>query len=407
MNFSQELEECGFFEGYTLQRFVIITAFSMVSIFGILANMLLMAVFWRTLPSSVYLACLSSMDMLICLTYLLLFGVDAGFVYLRNKTLFFLYHRYIVPIFFIAKTVQFAIPFLLILITLERYVWTTKEKTRLVFAPVFNDKGRCITVSILVGLSIIIRLPVLLATEVKQFPNCNDYFRSESVSPAEWASHSHAYYVFDLHVITAVQTCLPFFVLLILNLIIVHRLVKYVTLKPRLSGVAVNKNLLDAQGTFTENYVLLEMAGELMRETLMKRLQKHIRQIISHVTGASNAVLAVPVFRSFLNLAYHRSTRDNRSQLRNAIYTMLAIVMSYLVCNGVHLFLTFLERTDNVFSLLYDSEDPNQSSNFYIALSDTVSICYMVSSAIRILIYAKCNTKLRHEIRNFLRNQRN
>ncbi|KAE9420748.1 hypothetical protein Angca_000354, partial [Angiostrongylus cantonensis] len=297
MNFSQELEECGFFEGYTLQRFVIITAFSMVSIFGILANMLLMAVFWRTLPSSVYLACLSSMDMLICLTYLLLFGVDAGFVYLRNK--------------------------------------------------------------------------------VKQFPNCNDYFRSESVSPAEWASHSHAYYVFDLHVITAVQTCLPFFVLLILNLIIVHRLVvqkkkhKYVTLKPRLSGVAVNKNLLDAQGTFTENYVLLEMAGELMRETLMKR-----------------------------------STRDNRSQLRNAIYTMLAIVMSYLVCNGVHLFLTFLERTDNVFSLLYDSEDPNQSSNFYIALSDTVSICYMVSSAIRILIYAKCNTKLRHEIRNFLRNQR-
>ncbi|VDM53856.1 unnamed protein product [Angiostrongylus costaricensis] len=132
MNFSQELEECGFFEGYTLQRFVIITVFSMVSIFGILANMLLMAVFWRTLPSSVYLACLSSMDMLICLTYLLLFGVDAGFVYLRNKTLFFLYHRYIIPIFFIAKTVQFAIPFLLILITLERYVWTTREKTRFV-----------------------------------------------------------------------------------------------------------------------------------------------------------------------------------------------------------------------------------------------------------------------------------
>ncbi|VDM64520.1 unnamed protein product, partial [Angiostrongylus costaricensis] len=188
---------------------------------------------------------------------------------------------------------------------------------------------------------------------VKQFPNCNDYFRSESVSPAEWASHSHAYYVFDLHVITAVQTCLPFFVLLILNLIIVHRLVvqkkkhKKAVLKPRLSGVAVNKNLLDAQGTFTENY------------------------------------------------------------LRNAIYTMLAIVMSYLVCNGVHLFLTFLERTDNVFSLLYDSDDPNQSSNFYIALSDTVSICYMVSSAIRILIYTKCNTKLRHEIRNFLRNQKN
>lgn len=38
MNLSIEVEECGFFEGYTLQRFLIITAFSMVSVFGILAN---------------------------------------------------------------------------------------------------------------------------------------------------------------------------------------------------------------------------------------------------------------------------------------------------------------------------------------------------------------------------------
>uniref|UniRef100_A0A1I7XQ87 G_PROTEIN_RECEP_F1_2 domain-containing protein n=1 Tax=Heterorhabditis bacteriophora TaxID=37862 RepID=A0A1I7XQ87_HETBA len=226
MNMSEEVEECGFFEGYTLQRFLIITAFSVISAFGVIANALLMAVFWRTLPSSIYLAALGTMDMLICLTYLLLFGVDAGFVYLKDTTLFFLYHCYIVPIFFIAKVVQFAIPFILILITLERYLWTTREKTR--------------------------------------------------------------------------------------------------------------------------------------------------------------------------------SSRSKRSQLRNAIYTMFAIVMSYLVCNGVHLFLTFLERADS--SLLYDSDDQNQSSNFYIALSDTVSICYMVSSAIRILIYAKCNPKLRAEISDYLRN---
>ncbi|KAL6735190.1 hypothetical protein Aduo_005654 [Ancylostoma duodenale] len=85
MNLSQEVEECGYFEGYTLQRFVIITCFSAVSLFGALANTLLMAVFWKTLPASVYLACLASMDMLLCLTYLLLFGVDAGVVYLKDK----------------------------------------------------------------------------------------------------------------------------------------------------------------------------------------------------------------------------------------------------------------------------------------------------------------------------------
>ncbi|VDL66219.1 unnamed protein product, partial [Nippostrongylus brasiliensis] len=213
---------------------------------------------------------------------------------------------------------------------------------------------------------------------VKQYPNCHDYFRSESVSPAEWASESHAYYVFDFHVITAVQTCFPFFVLLILNMIIIQRLIAqkrehtYAMVKPRLSGVALNKAFVENQsGPLPENFVLLEVASEVMRETLIKR-----------------------------------STRGKRSQLRNAIYTMLAIVMSYLVCNGVHIFLTFLERTDDVFSLLYDSDDPNQSSNFYIALSDTVSICYMVSSAIRILIYAKCNTKLRNEISDYLRDRK-
>ena len=36
------------------------------------------------------------------------------------------------------------------------------------------------------------------------------------------------------------------------------------------------------------------------------------------------------------------------------------------------------------------------------ALSDTVSILYMVSSAVRILIYCKCNPKLRKEIKDYL-----
>ncbi|EYB94405.1 hypothetical protein Y032_0172g374 [Ancylostoma ceylanicum] len=289
------------------------------------------------------------------------------------RTLFFLYHRYIIPVFFIARTVQFAIPFLLILITLERYVWTTKEKTRQLFAPVFNDKGRCITVSILVLLSVALRMPVLFATEVRQFPRCTDYFRSESVSPSEWASNSHAYYVFDFHVITAVQMCFPFFMLLILNIVIVRRLLAekkehaYAEVKPCFPEF--HKDAAQTQVTLTENYVLLEAASEVMKKAVMKR-----------------------------------SHRGKRSQLRNAIYTMLAIVMSYLVCNGVHLALTLMERMQ--FALLYVEGDPNQSSNFYIAMSDTVSICYMVSSAVRILIYAKCNPKLRREISDYVRDRK-
>ena len=101
-------------------------------------------VFARNISSNVYLATLALLDMLICLTYILLFGVDAAIVYLRDvvfllkqkinkyrfQTLFQLYFRYILPTLFLAKVVQFAIPYMLILITFERYLWTAREKTR-------------------------------------------------------------------------------------------------------------------------------------------------------------------------------------------------------------------------------------------------------------------------------------
>ncbi|CAI5443342.1 unnamed protein product [Caenorhabditis angaria] len=370
-NFTASQEPCGFYEGYSLQRFIIITACSTVSLFGCLANLLLIAVFRRSLPSSIFLASLSVCDMLICLTYLLLFGVDAAIVYLKNTTLFFLYHTYIVPVFFIAKVVQFAIPFVLILITFERYLWTCPEHKRQIFSPIFSERGRNSAVFFLFFVSVALRVPVLFATKVEKFENCPDYFRSESVAPTEWAANSEAYYIFDFHVITAIQMFFPFFVLLILNFTIIQRMIaeKRENMYPLLPGQhppTDAKKVSFVQSNLPENYVLLQVAADVIKESLL-----------------------------------HKSSRSKRNQLRNAIYTMIAIVSSYLICNGVHLFLTILERFDP--SYLYESDDRAQSSTFYIILSDTVSICYMISSAIRILIYTKCNSKLRKEIMEYCR----
>ncbi|CAD6196980.1 unnamed protein product [Caenorhabditis auriculariae] len=399
----EEAEElCGYFEGYTTQRFVIISVFSLFSFFGVIANALLMAVFRRTLGSSVYLFALSSCDLLICLTYLLLFGVDAGFVYLRNTTLFFLYHRYIVPVFFMAKVVQFAIPFILILITFERYLWTTREKTRQMFAVVFDEKGRNITICVVFVMSVVLRVPVLFATQVKEYPACDDYFRSESVSPTDWAKDSYAYRVFDFQIITAVQMFFPFFVLLILNLVIIKRLIAekhdYATMNSSggvLTSSLATKKMSFGPGNLPENYVLLEVAAEVMRESLLHSDSSKRSSLAPAANSRRQSMFQDVV------IELKESSRSKRSQLRNAIYTMLAIVTSYLVCNGIHLFLTFLERFES--SVLYESDDQSQSSNFYIVLSDMVSIVYMVSSAIRIFIYAKCNPKLRVEISNYLR----
>ncbi|CAI2333706.1 unnamed protein product [Caenorhabditis sp. 36 PRJEB53466] len=371
---SEEEEVCGLYEGYSTRRFIIITGCTTVALFGVLANMLLMAVFRRSLPSSIFLAALATCDALICLTYLLLFGVDAGIVYLKNTTLFFLYHRYIVPVFFIAKVVQFAIPFILILITFERYLWTCTEPKRKTFSAIFDERGRIVTVVFVCLTSVALRFPVLYAIKVESFPDCKDYFRSESMAQTEWAINSELWHIFDFHVITTIQMLFPFVVLLLLNLTIINRLVaeKRENMYPVLRGTGTTteaKKVSFVQGNLPENYVLLQVAADVIKESLI-----------------------------------HRSSRSKRSQLRNAIYTMLAIVTSYLVCNGVHLFLTILERFDP--SYLYDSVDSSQSSTFYIVLSDTVSICYMVSSAIRILIYAKCNPKLRQEIADYVQRRK-
>ncbi len=86
--------------------------------------------------------------------------------------------------------------------------------------------------------------------------------------------------------------------------------------------------------------------------------------------------------------------------VRNAIYTMVAIVASYLVSNSLHLILTILERSDS--ALLKNPTDPTISSSFHTAFSDTVSCVYMFTSAIRICIYAKCNPVVRADLRDVL-----
>jgi hypothetical protein len=92
--------------------------------------------------------------------------------------------------------------------------------------------------------------------------------------------------------------------------------------------------------------------------------------------------------------------KDKRVKIRNAIYTMVVIVTSYLVCNTLHLILNILERMNAL--ILQHATDERRSSTFYIIFSDTVSFLYMFSSAIRVGIYVKCNPQVRDDIIMFL-----
>lgn len=86
--------------------------------------------------------------------------------------------------------------------------------------------------------------------------------------------------------------------------------------------------------------------------------------------------------------------------VRNAIHTTVAIVASYLVCSGLHLVLTVLERTDA--EILKSQDDLTKASDFHTTMGDTVSFLYMFTSAIRILIYCKCNPLIRLSVKRTL-----
>ncbi|EFO85645.1 hypothetical protein CRE_01845 [Caenorhabditis remanei] len=453
---SAEEEEviCGLYEGYSTQRFIIITICTTVALFGVFANLLLMAVFRRSLPSSIFLATLATCDCLICLTYTLLFGVDAGIWY-RKNTVIQRSSSFIIdtlslfsssPKSFNSRYRSFSFSLLLRdiyglavnregLILLYFRTITHLFQTN-VLSDIQRKRTNCHCNLLLYAMKVSGFRSLMHSNytrvQVKTFPGCDDYFRSESVAGTSFAA-TEAYEIYDFHVITAIQMIFPFVVLLLLNFTIIKRLVaeKRENMYPILRSAGTTtevKKTSFVQGNLPENYVLLQVAADVIKESLIHSSVAVSSEIVQNEDAEDDDIdcsvdVDMPrhrpsIFHTFV-LALRESSRSKRSQLRNAIYTMLAIVTSYLVCNGVHLFLTILERFDP--SYLYDSVDSSQSSTFYIGefdmikpecfvffsvLSDTVSICYMISSAIRILIYAKCNPKLRQEISDYVKREK-
>uniref|UniRef100_A0AAF5PVX9 G-protein coupled receptors family 1 profile domain-containing protein n=1 Tax=Wuchereria bancrofti TaxID=6293 RepID=A0AAF5PVX9_WUCBA len=221
-------ELCGDSEFYTLARFIFLMIASFIAWLGTCGNLLLVYIFMtRTYPTSTkYPTVLAILDALICILYIMLFGIDAAIVYLKVSNLFILYHIYIVPAFVISRITQLAIPYMLILTTLERFVWISGQQTKKFLKRMFSDRGHQITVFLLLLCCTISRLPTAFAIVVHHFPNCNDFLRTQSTGPADWVHESKVYYFFDFHLLSIAQTFIPFIVLVVFNFIIIRKLPK-------------------------------------------------------------------------------------------------------------------------------------------------------------------------------------
>ncbi|UMM34549.1 hypothetical protein L5515_007573 [Caenorhabditis briggsae] len=360
---------CAHYETYTPIRFILITIATVIACLGTIGNALLLIVFSSNnkqisnTPATLYPSVLACLDLAICFEYILLFGVDALVSYLKIESLFSLYYVYIVPAYVMARITQLAIPYMLIFATLERLFWTSKNKSNLLKA-FHSSTGRHITVIVSLAMCILLRSPSAFAIQVDDYPKCPDFFRTKTTNPREWAQESELYHFFDFQVMTIAQTLVPFVLLVGLNLIIVRRMCS--------DSVQKEKQPEPTEVCFQEDRLLTQIT---------------------------------PVHKSSTSMGLSFPLKSMSPAVRSAVFTMAAIVTSYLISNILHLSLTVLERSGH--QILKSEEDPQMSSTFHTFFSDLVSFVYMFTSAIRIVIYYLCNPKIRGDLIDFFANRKN
>ncbi|KAF1750751.1 hypothetical protein GCK72_017302 [Caenorhabditis remanei] len=179
---------CGYTEEVSMARFVYISIGGGVACIGCICNLILLYLFtFRQLansPPQLYPAILAFLDTLLCFFFLMIFVVDVNMIYNKSEYLFLLFHRYIIMTFCTAKLVQFLIPYLLMLGTLERYTWIDNKHNKMAL---LQPKYRPFTLGGLLLGAIMLRVPSAMALTVTQFPKCADFFRTLAVDVEEWA----------------------------------------------------------------------------------------------------------------------------------------------------------------------------------------------------------------------------
>ncbi|KAI6221972.1 G-PROTEIN-RECEP-F1-2 domain-containing protein [Aphelenchoides fujianensis] len=386
--------ECGMYEIYTLARFLFLSGASLIAILGMVANAFLVHLFithkpTANTPPTLYPGVLAALDCVLCAMYVAIMGADAAVFYLSSAYLFELFHLYIVQAFFLSKVTQLAIPYMLIFATLERLVWISGGVKNRLLKKMYSVRGRYVTIILSLGSCVCLRLPVLFAYEVQQFPDCPNFFRSKMANVAEWVGESQVYHFYDFHGLVIAQTFIPFGVLIVLNFMVVRRLAR-----------VQSSNDLETQRPSTCSTQMQEAMPPLLSPHDVQREFSFDRKPSAANGGEKRFSMSIGHYD--LHSLMPRMSRRTNSAVRAAIYTMVGIVSSYLVSNSLHLVLTILERSK--VKILEDPEDPNLASGFHTAFSDLVSFIYMFTSAIRILIYMGCNPQIRAEILQRLRN---
>uniref|UniRef100_A0AC35TJE3 G_PROTEIN_RECEP_F1_2 domain-containing protein n=1 Tax=Rhabditophanes sp. KR3021 TaxID=114890 RepID=A0AC35TJE3_9BILA len=361
---------CSESEHYSTTRFLELSMASIVAFAGVIGNIILLYVLLSKKDSSakptLYPAALALFDCLLCIVYILMFGLDAIIHYSKSYFLFVIYNYYIKEVYFLSKLIQISIPYMLIFGNIERLIWTFGRIKNKILINTQSKRGRKWTLSLTIIFCIIARSPIYFGFKMVDYEECNNVMRSKALEPTEW--FLNGYGGFDLYAFIILQTFFPFFVLLFLNFVIIHRM-------SRKSLLTANQTSFIPTGKLDSNEI-------------------SITRKVSSCSNNLSVTLTLKRKNSFTNLKMD-------TQMRNAVITMTIVVASYLLSNSLHLILTMLEQTNS--KILKNDEDPSMASLFHTYFSDLVSFVYMFTSAARILIYYICNPVIRKDLQQFFK----
>ncbi|PAV58694.1 hypothetical protein WR25_10076 [Diploscapter pachys] len=327
----------------TERRFWMVTVFgSTIAFFSIIENLVLFYIFVTRKHHhnnyNMYMMLIAIFDVFISIAYIALMSVNILSDYLISRTIIAIWFFYMIPMITFSHIALISSSFLIVCATFERFCLATSSGRLLRWA----QKNRKLIAIFAILLGVFSKGPMYFEYEVIQPHECYGLFMENQIQLSEFATNIWYNTVFRIWYRNIVTIFMPFFILVLLNVIIVM---------------------------------------SLSRQTNLTVCQL-----------ASNVIVEQAKRKMYLEMIREKVDPDNRrATARAATRTMVAVVCCYLISNIISVILTGVE--------LYDSKIlTDQKYSYWAGLAiDLSSLLTTMACFFRLPIILICQPAFRIE----------
>jgi len=345
------------------ERLYLVTIFgSLVALLSMVNNALLIYVLSRPLLASsqlFYLLCLAVFDTFTAFSYILLFPTQVLYDYLESLTLYKFWNQYVTICYALTHTAMTASTYLIVAASADRrdemlakIVYHAQNTFRCYSTVVKRNCHpfqRYLVVVFIVVLGLLSKGITYWELDVVHKPECSG-FETYQLSQTQLAKNAFYKTVMILWFRTVANVFLPFFLLIILNAIIIFNLRQSDAVSAGWSG-----------------------AGFLIWRS---RPQEPLSR---GAAAPGKAGAEAP------------AAKQRRQNVRAATRMLLVLVGTYLLANLLNVVISVWENVDARFLFEHRS--------FYTFSTDVITMMTVVTGSIRLPIYCTCNKQVRSALR--------